>query len=277
MPAQPMTEFEAFRDAYRAANRAHTLANTPVVLSEGDSWFAFPLDNFNMLDVVTTLVPGLYLRLEDNGDEAVRMFKKGSRNLDRIGEHLKTFQFNAVLISAGGNDIVGEHLEGVFAGKATLTPQEAVDLVKAARFGVVRQSYENLIAVVRAAGKGKVPILAHTYDYPVRLGVPAKLDLKGIGLIALLVSKVGDWIGRYVQAVLPVRTDQLEFVRLLLDSFRDEILVPLQKENPDLFHFCPLLGTLGPDATLWHDELHPSDAGFQKLGQKFASQLKNLI
>jgi len=277
MPAQPMTEFEAFRDAYRAANRAHTLAKTPVVLSEGDSWFAFPLDNFNMLDVVTTLVPGLYLRLEDNGDEAVRMFKKGSRNLDRIGEHLRTFQFNAVLISAGGNDIVGEHLEGVFADKAKMTPQEAVDLVRAARFGVVRQSYENLIAVVRAAGKGKVPILAHTYDYPVRLGVPAKLDLQGIGLIALLVSKVGDWIGSYVKAVLPVRTDQLDFVRLLLDAFRDDILVPLQQDNPGLFHFCPLLGTLGPDPALWHDELHPSDAGFQTLGQKFATQLKDLL
>ncbi|APG05917.1 hypothetical protein BJI69_19755 [Luteibacter rhizovicinus DSM 16549] len=277
MPAQPMTKFEAFRDAYREAKRTRTLGSTPVILSEGDSWFAFPLDNFNLLDVVTTLVPGLYLRLEDNGDEAVRMFKSGSRNLDRIGEHLATFNFNAVLISAGGNDIVGEHLEGVFAGQPTLTPQTAVGLVKAARFGVVRQSYENLIAVVRDKGKGKVPILAHTYDYPVRLGVPAKLDLKGIGLIALLVSKVGDWIGSYVQAVLPARTDQLEFVRLLLDAFRDDILVPLKTANPGLFDFCPLLGTLGPDPTLWHDELHPSDAGFQELGQKFAAQLRHLI
>lgn len=277
MPAQPMTQFEAFRDAYRAAKRARTLATTPVVLSEGDSWFAFPLDNFNLLDVVTTRIPGLYLRLEDNGDEAVSMFKQDGRNLDRIGEHLRTFGFDAVLISAGGNDIVGEHLQGVFDGAGKLTPQQAVDRVTAARFAIVRQAYENLIEVVRENGKGKVPILAHTYDYPVRLGVPAKLDLQGIGLIALLVSKVGDWIGRYVQGVLPVRTDQLEFVRLLLDAFEAQILKPLQQANPGLFQYVRLLGTLGPDPALWHDELHPSDQGFQILGKKFATQLSALL
>lgn len=277
MPAQPMTQFEAFRDAYRAAKRAKTLAQTPVILSEGDSWFAFPLDNFNLLDVVTTLIPGLYLRLEDDGDEAARMFRKDGRNLDRIGEHLRTFDFNAVVISAGGNDIVGEHLQGVFDGKGKLTPQQAVDLVVAARFAIVRQAYENLIDVVRTNGKGKVPILAHTYDYPVRIGVPAKLDLKSIGLIALLVSKVGDWIGRYVQGVLPDKSDQLDFVRLLLDAFEAQVLAPMQQEHSDVFHYVPLLGTLGPDPALWHDELHPSDQGFQQLGQKFAAQLKTLI
>jgi lysophospholipase L1-like esterase len=272
------TKFEAFRDTYNLIRKQKDgLANTTVVLSEGDSWFAFPLDNFNLLDVVTTLVPGLYLRLEDNGDEAVQMFRKDGRNLDRIGDHLKHFDFDAVLISAGGNDIVGEHLQGVFAGQKTLTPAAAVELVKAARFDIVRQSYQNLIDVVRKKGNGKVPILAHTYDYPVQLGVPAELDLKGIGLIALLVSKVGDWIGSYVKAVIPQKADQLEFVRLLLDAFRDDILVPLQRANADIFRFCPLLGTLGPDPTLWHDELHPSDAGFQQLGEKFAAQLKTLL
>ena len=277
MPAQPMTKFEAFRTAYRTADRAHALPRTPVVLSEGDSWFAFPLDNFNLLDVVTTLIPGLYLRLEDNGDEAAKMFKKGSWNLRRIRDHLRTFEFDAVLISAGGNDIVGEHLEGIFTGASSLTPQKAVDLVTAARFDAVRQSYENMISVVRTAGQGKVPILAHTYDYPVRIGTPAKLSVPNIGLIALLVSKMGDWIGSYVKKALPNEADQLEFVRLLLDAFQNQILVPLQQEHSDIFHFCPLLGTLGPDPALWHDELHPSDEGFQKLGAKFAAQLRSML
>lgn len=278
MPARPMTAFEAFRDTYRNAERRKMLVQTPVVMSEGDSWFAFPLDNNNMLDVVTTLVPGLYLRLEKNGDEAEKMFAQGSRNLDRIGEHLRTFHFDAVLISAGGNDIVGDHLKDLFEHAAPTTPRAAVDQVKAARFEIVRSAYRNLIATVREnSGANPVPILAHTYDYPVRLGKAATLDPAVIGLIGFLVPKVGDWIGRFVRGILPDGADQLEFVRLLLDAFWGEILVPLQQENPDVFHYCDLLGTLGPDPSLWHDELHPADDGFWMLGEKFAAQMLALI
>jgi hypothetical protein len=84
------------------------------VLTEGDSWFAFPLPSRpNAIDrcINRAANKAAWLRLEGNGDEASEILS--GKQLRRLRDLLAndTYRFDALLFSAGGNDIVGENLE----------------------------------------------------------------------------------------------------------------------------------------------------------------------
>ena len=80
-----------------------------VVLTEGDSWFSYPL-NCNIADYLEMMSDFSMLRLEHNGDEAREILGSGSEQLKKLKYYLKKYPVDALFLSAGGNDLVARKL-----------------------------------------------------------------------------------------------------------------------------------------------------------------------
>jgi len=266
-----------FRDTYRLLKRHDLLKSTPIILCEGDSWFSTPL-SMNLLDQLVFPTPedeaagkvmfgegGLFFRAEKSGDTALNMFAE--KKVKSLAKWYKAFDFDLVLLSSGGNDFVADFLKDLFEPESLMTVDEAIDLViQFGRFGDVLEAYRVFVSRFIQV-KPDIPIIAHTYDYPVLLGKPGKLTLANIGLIAIFKKKVGDWISKNIHHSLPDDDDKVMFAKLLIDNFVIRVLEPLSVEFSHNFSYVDLRGTL--DEVFWFDEMHPTGEGFYKLAQKF--------
>ena len=159
-----------FRQLYAALKRNDLLATTPVVFCEGDSWFSTPLA-MNLLDWIVSPAPddeargvplfgkgGLFFRVERSGDHASLNRAKPNRsmfvrrNIDDLLGWYRKFDFDLVLLSAGGNDFVEGFLQQTFAGLQGLSPRAAYQRVEASgRFHDVRAAYELFVSTFVAA------------------------------------------------------------------------------------------------------------------------------
>src|SRR5205823_3573043 len=82
----------------------------PVIISEGDSWFSFPI-HANTIDVLDEKMAKRkisLLRLEKDGEKALRIV--GGSQKAKLAGFLKRYPVNALLFSGGGNDVVGQDL-----------------------------------------------------------------------------------------------------------------------------------------------------------------------
>ncbi len=286
-----------FRSLYRKLRAGGALARTPVVFCEGDSWFSTPLA-MNLLDWIVSPAPedeergvpllghgGLFFRAERSGDHAARNPDAPSRsmfvreNIDELMGWYRQFEFDLILVSAGGNDFVDRFLERLFAGQRALSAQAAFQRVlDSGRYEAVREAYALFLQAAIAARPG-VPVLAHSYDYPRLIGRAGALTPGNAGVAALLKKRVGPWIGPYIQAVAgadaaATAAAQQDFVRRLIDGFEQRVLRPL-KADPRfsaVFDYVDLRGTL-PRPEQWFDEMHPTEAGFHALAGPFRAAM----
>ncbi len=272
--ASTHTDFGKFLNHYRALKRADMLDTTPIVLSEGDSWFSTPL-YYNLVDWLEAEAPhALFMRLEASGDLATRMFRGG--NLKVLESRLKNLEFDALLISAGGNDFVDEFLKRLFSSAQRMTPRSALDaVVKSGRYEEVLKAYRRGLDTALTA-RPELKIITHTYDYPRLMGQEAKLTVEAIGLAALFKRSVGDWIARHIGHVLPSEDEQREFVRLLIDQFVARVLDPLKIEYGAALTIVDFRGALDSDAD-WNDEMHPTGAAFRRLASNLRAALRTAL
>lgn len=278
-----------FRQIYRALRRRPAAFDaTPIVFCEGDSWFSTPL-SMNLLDWLVWPAPeaeargvplfgagGLFFRAEDSGDRALDMFSP--RGIRDLADWYDGFEFDLALLSAGGNDFVDGFLRDTFRGAARMDVDAAWQRVAdTGRYERVHDAYRELVLLFQSIHPGK-PILAHTYDYPRRMGQPAQLALGNIGAAALLRQGVGPWIGNRIAHVLPAAADQRRFARRLIDGFVERVLVPLRDDarTGRVFDFVDLRGTLARDA-LWFDEMHPTGEGFALLAERFRRGMRSKL
>lgn len=268
------TAFGKFVINVRALKRSGQLSTTPLILSEGDSWFSTPL-YFNLVDwLEADAAQSAFLRLESSGDLATRIF--AGTSLRKIGQRLKEIEFDVLLISAGGNDFVDDFLRDTFAGKSTMSVAAALATVRATgRFEQVKAAYQRMIDTAIAA-RPSIRILAHSYDYPQRMGAPAQLTLEQIGLVALLKRSIGDWIQKNVQHVLPTEDQKRAFARGLIDEFHDSVLLPLHHAHPQHFELVDFRGQLTNQSD-WNDEMHPTANAFRRLAVPLRAHLRALL
>jgi hypothetical protein len=279
-----------FRSLYRALDRRHLLASTPVIYCEGDSWFSTPLA-MNLLDWLVSPAPedaekgvplfgtgGLFFRTERSGDSASPQFAKPGRamftekRLEDLVGWFKGFDFDLVLLSAGGNDLADRYLRETFGSLhgSNLSPEQAFDVVAdSGRYRQVRDAYRRCITTFGDA-RPEVRILAHTYAYPRLVGHAGDLTVGNVGVAAVLRKSVGPWIGPHVAPALAMDPandgDELrQFVRLLVDGFESEVLRALRDEfGAGCFDYVDLRHLLPRDAD-WFDEMHPTEEGFHTL------------
>jgi hypothetical protein len=272
--ASTHTDFGTFLKHYRALKRADLLDTTPLILSEGDSWFSTPL-YYNLVDWLETEAHhALFMRLEASGDLATRMFRGG--NLKVLESRLKNLEFDVLLISAGGNDFVDDYLQRLFENAKRMTPEQALARVIASgRYDDVLKAYRRGLEIAFAA-RPNLQVITHTYDYPRLMGQAAKLSVEAIGLVALFKRSVGDWIARHIRHVLPSEDEQRAFVKLLIDEFSNRVLSVLKNEYDSALTIVEFRGNLTSDAD-WNDEMHPTGAAFRTLAADLRAAVRSVL
>lgn len=252
------------------------------IISEGDSWFSYPLTGANLMDQLVFKFEGCinYLRLESSGHEAQQIFKStSSGQLKDLIKHIAFFKVPIVLLSAGGNDVVGKSKIDLY--EMANHDRDVATLINSAGLQAellaVKDSFERAILGLIAANPD-IRIITHSYDYPIVSGNAAPITINSLGLIAPVVNvfkQVGPWIFPILKEKGLTNQDaQQMFAEQLINQFHDFILLPLKNQYTDNFDFVDLRGSLNQINYNWNDEIHPSAAGFEILANKFWQKLR---
>lgn len=217
-----------------------------ILLAEGDSWFSlggFTTNLLMALDDDDTLIvscasPGDTLRnMSRLGNEPFRMMLS-----PRFG-----VQWDGVLLSAGGNDLLGD------VGRVILGANLDLNLLDMA-LAEIDNGYRRIVSAVRE--HHACPIHAHTYDYPVP-------DPGGW-------LRLGPWVGNRLRAAGVPQHRHQGIVVHIIDALAEHL-----HRNPDLT-VHETRGTLTPGRWRcfgwqkhWRNEIHPNAAGYRLLAAKW--------
>lgn len=216
----------------------------PIIVSEGDSWFQYPIV---LDDVVDCLMGDYAIRSLDAAGDELRNMLSESEFIDEIRET----RASVLLFSGGGNDLLGEgrlerHLRDF---DPRLSPKEYLkpsfeDAVKDAL-----THYDKLFRTMESDFPS-VLTLCHGYDY----AIPAD----------------GSWLGKPMRGHgITSASLQKEIVAVMIDRF-NEGLSSLAAN----FKSARFVDVRGVVRTRWHDELHPNDAGFADVAAKFRHEIQ---
>jgi len=249
-------------------------SDQPVILTEGDSWFSFPLHR-NVVDHLLTMGHFSVLRLEKPGDELLRMLD--AKPLRKLKEHLdrtyltrggKDYRAEALLMSGGGNDLLGDDL--VLYLKANPAGTTALDFVEVDRvldkLQQIGIAYRQL-CWARDDVNPECTILAHGYDYAVPGDRPVRI-LWGL-------KKLGPWMhkamnGEVDPTVFVPAQHRRAIAAWLVDEF-NQVLATIAASERRFVH-VDSRGSVGSGE--WNDEIHPRSTGFEKVARKFEGELK---
>ncbi len=249
----------------------------PVVLSQGDSWFSYPHEK-NVIDFLDEPAPGRggpgekggapsqrdwsLLRLESTRDEILAVMTGGERAF--LNELLHRYEVDALLFSAGGNDLLGPDLGALLqpcrAGMAAADALVEKRLTR--RLQQIEDCYRELIDMVLDDG-ADLRVLVNSYDPPVPSCEEARL-LGG--------RSPGPWLRpAFAAKGYPAGSPlEREIPRLLLDRFC-ALLDRLSNEVPTRFHRVETRGAVG---TEWADEIHPNARGAKAVAERFEKVLE---
>lgn len=218
------------------------------VVSEGDSWFQYP---FLLRDVIDQLFDDYAIySLGAAGDLVQDMLDQ-----DEILQAVRQHNPHLVLISGGGNDLLGDGML-----KTALHPFKAGRPAKDYPNAVFVKRLKDIIGVYRLiftrllAEFPNLKILCHGYDY----AKPANAR----------------WLGKPMAALgIKDKTLQAQIVAEMIERF-NTALVDLAAEFPGSVVRVSCLNCVG---TNWHDELHPNNAGFAEAAGKFRAIIESMF
>ncbi len=236
----------------------------PLVLAEGDSWFDHPL------------LRNILYQLHGRGGFAIRRIARIGDTLHNMVREVggcpeyvrrlasRRTPYKLMLVSAGGNDILGEKLEDLLQE----TPPDADPrrAINRDAWGMVlyrvREDYQRLIARTLET-RADCQIIAHGYDYPFPRDEGATIFWKTV---------TGPWLQPVMNSKgIEHPPKQREIIKLLIDDLHDKVLRPLHDEVP-AFHLVDLRNTLRSKKD-WDDEIHPTSDGFRKLAAKIRKRM----
>jgi hypothetical protein len=238
------------------------------IFAEGDSWFDYPVPFFG---------GGVIPRLEDKlGVPILNMAKAGDEVREMLGveeREILTEQlsngspaggpWDALLFSGGGNDIVGNPM--ALWVKDYISTVPPTNLINTARFanalGLVQAGYEDLIKL-RDKLSPTTHLVFHGYDF----AIP---DGRGI-------CGYGPWLKpTFDLRLFPSRPPAVAVVTAMLQQFA--VILQTLAATHNGVTFINTQGTLPPIPSSWHNELHPSRDGFNKIAAIFHANLKTLF
>lgn len=238
------------------------------VLAEGDSWFDYPVPFFG-----GGLVPRLenrlgipILNLAKAGDETRFMLGVEQRKL--IARHLRDgctdgTPWELMLFSGGGNDIVANPLALWLRDfDAGSSPAKLINQPRfTSALALIRAAYEDLIAL-RDALSPQTHLAFHGYDF----AIP---DGRGI-------CHLGPWLKPAfdVRGFPANMTASTAVVREMLVQFA--AMLKSLEARPRVTAIVTQ-GTLAAVPASWHNEMHPSKGGFEKIADKFHGAIKVLF
>jgi len=238
-----------------------------LLFAEGDSWFdkftPMPGTGNNLLDAIRTPFRTSVVDVAKIGAEVSDMVRGSDARQTRT--LFKFFDFKAILLSAGGND-----LKNLFASLF-----QSNDLDRLDRPGSYREFSQGVIDNIerfielRNASLNQVtrgaPIFVHGYDY---------FQPRPAGARIFAITRIGS--GPWLYPSMHAAGLDDARMRSVADAVVDALNQRLAEEiahldNVHVIDARGLLspaapGTTGPDVD-WMDEIHPSESGFEKLAR----------
>ncbi len=181
----------------------------PVVHSEGDSWFSYANVIGKLDQVGGSQRAWSLLRLEKAGDEIMTIMSGGQRS--KLRKRLLRWKLDALLFSAGGNDIVGPDLLPLLRPfQWGMSPQDVVAFSRyERRVRQIQDCYRELLDMMSDAGQ-QAKVFANSYDYAIPSNKPVKL---------LGVKVAGPWMAPYFKQRSIPQAIQQEVIRFLIDAW----------------------------------------------------------
>ena len=256
-------------------HRSIEKSDLPILVTEGDSWFQFPI---LLDDVVDNLSKDFSVySMGAAGDTTRNMIFESPEFLLGIREAEKAANKRAAgfVFSSGGNDILGKvdnsedrvlakivrkHQTGESFSIENAYDEEQLDL----KMRFLRAGYKRLIADIRAVHPN-LPLFFHSYDkvWPFDNTNPAD-------------KRKGTWVQPPLtaQGVTNIN-DQRAITNDLISRFRD-MLINITNEDRHA-HFMDTGQPLANRLDLWHDEIHPNNEGYKIVSEKFAESINQHI
>ena len=238
------------------------------IFAEGDSWFDYPIPFFGggIIPRLENRLGVPILNLSKAGDEVRYMLGVEERML--LTEHLTSGcpaggPWDVLLFSGGGNDVVDNPMAlWIKDWDPTVPP---VDLIHKSRFetalALVRAGYEDLIGLRDNLSPG-THLVFYDYDF----AIP---DGRG-------VCGFGPWLKpTFDLRKFPLGVARQEVVKAMLLQFA--AMLTSVAGTASNITFINSQGTLKPQTSSWHNELHPSKTGFEKFADIFRDKLKVLF
>lgn len=250
--------------AYNKAVQAHPGAKR--ALCFGDSWFQYPL---LPVDLNKLLARAFRNTLFMNEGVPGRDSAQWKIALPRIQREIGAFQFDAILLSNGGNDIVGAEMQEFVktASQAQSAgtndwgaiPPEVFDHVRLETFQhALEYTVKDIKEIIqyRDATSPKSIVFVHTYDYIYPDG--RKYTLGPI--------TAGPWVKPALDRVgLTDAKQQRVVTSWLLDQFARSMKA-FASQTPNM-RVIDSLGTLSSPKQ-WGNEIHPTATGFAAIAKK---------
>ena len=220
------------------------------IVSDGDSWFQFPVPG--VADTIDHLreTHSVYCHAVAGSVLAQNVAQAHGRIIPSIVKHKP----DAVLLSGGGNDILGFGAINLFIDKYR-DGADAAALLKSDLETTLAQvvvNYETWIGRILDTSKD-VRIFCHGYDW------------------SLPSEPSGRWLYKPLSDSPLLITDlnlQREIVRTIIDRF-NERMKRLETKFPGRVFHVDCRGAVGITRSSWYDELHPRSPGFARIASRF--------
>jgi lysophospholipase L1-like esterase len=235
--------------------------------AEGDSWFnKFYPARGNLLEQLD-LPRGCHMLDHSwSGDKADDMF--APKRISAAAQYLDAYPFKAILLSAGGNDIIG-NIGALLSGTgntATLS-----DAAVNAAFDNVESLLRNFCAArSNSTRNANTRIFIHAYDFVTPRNAPVKGKIAGPWVYPRLMAK----------GVTNANKQKALVTELLIRWLArlTELATPGTPKHIIGFHVLVSQGILIPANAAdtarsndWEDEIHPSAAGYRKMAEKLVN------
>ncbi|MBO9663601.1 hypothetical protein [Dokdonella sp.] len=245
---------------YEAATRDFPQAKR--ALCFGDSWFQYVPHPTDLDKQLARLFRGTLFLNEGVAGRDSAMWKSA---IPRVEREIASYRFDAILLSNGGNDVVGSEMKEFIKTAGQLQspgstrwgeiPREVFDHVRletfehALRYAIL--DLKQIVDIVNQYSRESL-VFVHTYDYVWPSGKGFKLGL----------VKTGPWIKPYLDEVgLTDPAGQRVLTSWLVDQFARE-LKAFVSVNAANVRLIDSRGTL-PRQAQWENEIHPTARGFE--------------
>ena len=272
-------DVRGFIDSTQTGFMRSYIKPTYSILAEGDSWFhiggntGFAKER-NIIDgVCFNNHHTILLNMALSGDTMSNM----SNNITspEFFRMLKTYSWNGLLLSAGGNDLIDaltSDMNYKFKGKVLSIIQSSTDnsnylnYINTNHLDLFCQSltanYQRFIDYKNGTTNKESPVFVHVYDYPTPRNAPAKL----------FRFKKGPWI----YTALKSQSVPPEFWQQITDHVFNALAVTLlQFDGTNNFHVINTRNLLvranasdNGTSNDWLNEIHPNSDGIEKLCKK---------
>ena len=222
------------------------------LVTEGDSWFQYP---FVLDDVVDQLQNDYAICDLAGAGHTLQLISAGEELYERVAREKP----DGVMLSGGGNDLLGEqsltlHLKDFVPG---LEPEAYLRDSLGRHLDLGMDFYHSMIERLLKVDPA-LKILCHGYDWV----IPDETK--------------GGWLGQPMKRKGIVDPElQRKIVRVLIDRFNERI-AHLETDFKGHVFYVDCRGAVG-EGDHWYDELHPTDAGFARVAERFRKRIREVF